>query len=465
MNDHRKLIARLEALVDRDNQPDWKDVVRRAEAPAQAAGPVRGRKRSYLVRRLVPAFTLAAAIIAVGLIAPWQHGPGSSVVGRALAAIEDQPVLHVVFHDHITDSGGYVDLSSGQETPIIRTTEIWADRERGLERFKWSNEASGVFASAIIGETLVTPERTWTSTPQDLPGGQPALPKWMTGFFDNYRSALEDGTAEVAGTGMVDGHDATWIEWTNINADECPLGGVFGNGISTGCTERVAIDKASSLPLRVEFQRNKAQYVIEIASIETLPAGSGDFSQPKKIVPPETPAYKGLSLTLVFGTNTNQTSNQAAPSLRVASTDLSGAVEALPSALWAGKSVSSLALTGVSRATASSPDRNGGPAPIVQTGIELHYGDGQATALWSESPSPEAPSGSGVVIHEQKADPEIVFWPDPSHPAPAGSMVVIGGRGWLEKSGVYALIVAPNRDLLLAAARALEPIQTSAGTG
>jgi len=66
MNDHRQLSKRLEALVDHNNRPDWKDVVRRAdEAPVQGATPVRRSKRSYLARRLVPAFVLAAAIIAL----------------------------------------------------------------------------------------------------------------------------------------------------------------------------------------------------------------------------------------------------------------------------------------------------------------------------------------------------------------------------------------------------------------
>ena len=457
MTDHQPLIERLEALVDQNDHPDWKDVVRRAEAPGKAAGAVRARRstRSYLARRLVPAFALAAAIIAIGLIAPWQHGPAATLVGRALAALGDQPVVHVVFRDRIVESGGYVDLATGQETPIIRTSEIWADKERGLEHLSSTTEVSGSRVSH--SEMLITPGKTFTSTPQDLPGWQPVLPKWMTGFFDNYRSALEDGSARVAGSGVVDGHGVTWIEWTNVSLDECPLGGVGGPGIPSGCTERVAIDNTSSLPLQVEFRNDKAEGVIQIASIETLPAGSGDFSQPEKTVAPESPA-KALSLTLVWGSNTNQTSNLAAPTIQVASTDRSGAAEALPGALWAGGSLASLPLTGIARATASSPDRTGGTEPIRQTGVELHYGDGQTVALWSETPQDSEPSGSGVVIHEQKASPDWVFWPDPSHPAPAGSMVIIGGRGWLEKDGLYILFQASSRDLLLAAARALEPI-------
>jgi len=468
MNDHRKLIERLEALVDRDNHPDWKDVVRRAEAPGKATDVVRARRsaRSYFARRLVPAFALAAAIIAVGLIAPWQRGPGPTVVDRALAALGDQPVVHVVFRDYIVDSGSYVDIATGHETPIIRTTEIWADKKQGLEHIEWTNEADGIYSRVSSGGMLITPDKIYTSEEPlgtQEPAIRPTLYKWVTGFSDNYRSALKDGTAHVAGDGTVDGHAVTWVEWTNVHLDECPLGGVEGPGILSGCTERVAIDNASSLPLRVEFRNDKSgntktEGVLQIASIETLPASGGDFSQPEKLVTPVSSAT-ALSLTLFWGSNANLPSNLAGPTIQVAPTDRSGAAEALPGALWAGERLASLPLTGIARATESSPDRAGGSELIHQTAVELHYGDGQTAALWSETPQEGEPSGTGVVIHEQKASPDLSFWPDPSHPAPAGSMMIRGNRGWLEKDGLYILFQASSHDLMLAAARALEPIQ------
>lgn len=453
-----------------DMARDWEDVVRRSGASGQTDTSVRRSKRSYLARRLVPAFALAAAIIAVGLIAPWQHGPGSPVMGRALAAIEDKPVIHVVFRDQIRDSGGYVELATGQLTPILDTSEIWYDRERGFQHEKLIVEASGVFPTKVVFDILKTPEKTWTATQEDYPGGQPNPPLWMTGFFDNYQSALESGTAHVAGTATVDGHDVSWIEWANVSIDECPFGGVSGPGISpSGCTERVAVDEASSLPLRVEWLREgNLMGVIEIASIETLPTGSGDFSKPEKRKLQKSSA-RALSLTLVWGPNTKQTSNMSAPDLQVASTDLPGAVKTLPGAFWAGKSIASLPLSGVSRATARSFDQEGKPA--VQTGVELHYGDGQATALWSETSSDNELTGNGVVIHEQKASTDWMFWPDawaydtPDSAPPAGLMRMDDHRGWLKKGGFYVLIVAPNHDLLLEVARALEPIKNQRGRG
>jgi hypothetical protein len=468
MTDQRKLIERLAALIDRDNKPDWEDVVRRAEAaPVQTATSVGRSKRSYLARRLVPAFVLAAAIIAVGLIAPWQRGPDSTVMGRALAAIEDKPVLHVEYR-HLSSNAYaetkegqiYVNLATGQEIPIVEKNEVWYDRERNFQREKFVVEAEGVFPARIVSDILKTPEGTWTSNMKDYPGsvGPGNPPLWMSGFFDHYQAALENGTARVEGSGTLNGHDVTWI---GLGSSECSIALMVTP--SHECELRAAVDKVSSQPLRVETLTGGSLVdAIEILSIETLPDGSGDFSKPEKIKSQKSSA-RALSLTLIWGPNTQQTSNMGAPVLHVASTDLPGAVKTLLGALWAGKNISSLPLTSVSRATANSFDQEG--KPVVQTGIELHYGNGQKTALWSETPSGNELSGNGVVIHEQKASPDWSFWPDawayktPDSSPPDGLMRMDDHRGWLKKGGFYVLIVAPNHDLLLEVARALKPIQ------
>jgi len=452
-----------------DTTRDWEDVVRRAEAPGEApdAGRARRSRRSYLAKRLVPAFALAAVALAIGMIAPWQHGPGSTILGRALAAIGDKPVLHVEYR-HLSsktyaeskEGQSYVDLATGRVIPIVETNEVWYDRERSFQREKFVVEAEGVFPARVVTDILKTPEGSWTADRENYPGSDTPVspPLWMTGFFDHYQAALENGTARVEGSGTLDGHDVTWI---GLGSSECSIAVMVTP--SNECEQRVAIDKVSSKPLRVETLTGGSLLdAIEILSIETLPAGSGDFAKPEK-KKLQTTSAKALSLTLVWGPNTKQTSNAGAPDLQVASTDLPGAVKTLPGALWAGNSIASLPLSGVSRATANSFDQEG--KPVVQTGVELHYGDGQAAALWSETPSDNELSGNGVVIHEQKASTDWTFWPDawayetPESDPPAGLMRMGDQRGWLEKDGFFVLIVAPNHDLLLEAARALEPIQ------
>ena len=76
------------------------------------AAQARRSRRSYLARRLVPVVALAAAVFALVMVAPWQHGPGSTVMERALAAITDEPVLHAVLNNPTVRT--YIDLETGR---------------------------------------------------------------------------------------------------------------------------------------------------------------------------------------------------------------------------------------------------------------------------------------------------------------------------------------------------------------
>jgi hypothetical protein len=403
--------------------------------------------RARIARRLVLVLLLAAAALVIALIAPWGHGSSftqGAVAERALVAIGDGPVLHVVLRQEGGLKGGgwsYIDLASGKETPMTDTREIWYDSERHFEHMRWGIE--GASASAQEGlfaerEILQTPSGTWASYNID-PGKPhaPVLEPALSEFLDGYRSALENGTARVTGSGTVDGHDVTWIELA-VTGALCA---------AQPCAERVAIDKTSSLPLSIAWYFNgKFGHPIEIASIETLPAGSGDFSRPEK------------NADISFRSREDQ----------VASITSSDAAHELPGAVWLGNSFSNLELTNVSRATLTSQTLRSEQAwkTVTETGIELHYGNGSPSILWSKpTPVNGAPSGGDVVVQEEKADPDFFFWPYPA--APEGSMLTNnGGEGWLVKNGIYIFIETfRNQKLLLAAVSALEPIQASAGTG
>jgi hypothetical protein len=443
MNDHRQLIERLEALVDQDNQPDWENVVRRAEAPAQGGRPARTRrsKRSYLARRLVPVFVLAAAAFAFVLIAPWQHGP--SFTARALAAIGDRPVLHAVLRSPMMRT--YIDLATGQEKPQFDTFEIWFDRERHLVHVKCSMDGS---LYDDIREPLTDVSRS------DLV--DPALAE----FFGGYRSALANGTAHVTGTGVVDGHEVNWIEIAT------------GHRAGYRYTERVAIDKASSLPLQIEAISNgKIAQNYDVALIETLPAGSGDFSKPKEI------AHE-------YNTARDQ----------VTSITPGAAGAALPGALWVGERISTLSLSSVSSAALmtqkfspppkSSPSgvppsaasikrwfSTGGSAPSYQTGIELHYGDGSPDQVMGDEATNVEPGGGYVWLWEA-AKPDQSYSGDQEGASSASSMLnecdtsadPVRCTGWLVKNGVHITIQTSSRELLLAAARGLEPIDDTSSS-
>jgi hypothetical protein len=426
MTDHRKLIARLEALVDRDNQPDWEDVVRRSEgAPAPATVAVRARRsrRSYLARRLVPVFVLAAALIAVGLIAPWQHGRSFSE--RALAAIETGPVIHAVLQSETGST--YVDLATGEETSQIETTEIWYDSERRLEHWR------ATIAGRLQFENL-----------QTLSGAHdPKLDPALAGFVDGYRSALENGSARTVGTETINGRNATWIEFA-----------LFPPSSKWQETERVAVDESSSLPLRIErYHDGRKEGSADVVSIETLQEGSGDFSAPK-----------------------NDFLNRGGRRDHINPVSLAGAVEAIPNAVWTGERFAGLSLFGITRVTLTTEFAPGsGLEPRDANGVEIHYGNGWRYPDAAVLPDGTTPDGRFVWLEEATTATSIYsIEADPNVGAPpVGSMLVsganrFGGRGeqgLVFENGVYVYISASDRDLLLAAARALEPIPTPAGAG
>jgi hypothetical protein len=428
MTDHQPLIDRLEALVDSNNRPDWKDVVRRAKARENAADTVRARRaaRSYLAKRLVPAFVLAAAALAIGLIAPWQHGRSfteRAVAERALIAIGNGPVLHAVLRRETP--WGYIDLASGKERPMADIQEIWFDNQRHFEHMKMSIE--GDREGKFTREILHTPTGMWAS--YDIDPGRPHAPTIdpaLGEFFDGYRSALASKKARVTGSGTVDGREVTWIEFAGKSG--CYY---------YACSQRVAVDKLSSLPLQIAWLREgKVTDSIGIDSIETLPAGSGDFSRPKRI--PENQHFFVGRQTTPIG--------------------LSAASEELPNALWLGESISGLQLSSVSRSELTTRETaEPGSAESIGTAIELHYGNGSPSSMWSKPPATNGEPSKGNVVLQEQSDPDYWFWPFPA--APAGSMLTNNRNdGYLVKDGTYVAIHASNPELVLAAAHALKAI-------
>ncbi|MGD0272808.1 MAG: hypothetical protein ABSB96_03660 [Gaiellaceae bacterium] len=418
MTDHQPLIDRLEALVDRSNHPDWEDVVRRAEEPAQAAGPVlAGRsKRSRFARRLVPVFALAATALAIGLIAPWRHGP--SIVDRALAAIGNGPVIHAVLR--MKTGFTFIDLATGKETPQLETIEIWYDGERRYEHWKGRVDNGPRF------DTLETPTG-FTNELGRFPATTRLRPKLDPGLagFVGYRSALENGTARVVGKGTVNGHDVTWIEIP----------------VTKQWTDRVAVDNGSSLPVRIEEINRVAGPVggFDVLSIETLQEGDGNFTPPK--IGPRREVWepgKGIPVS----------SSEAAT--------------ALPGALWNGESASGLSLSKVFRVPLTTgPGTASGLAPESATGITLKYG--------KVSPGSAESSGTAFIRLEETAQsPPTYWWPEQGELLPTGTMLFTGAftepgyNGLLVKNGIYVHIDASSRDLLLAAARSLKPIRPPA---
>jgi hypothetical protein len=194
-------------------------------------------RRPFGVRAGALALALAATTVAVLLAAPWGSGPG--LTDRALAAVGDGEVLHIVTERH-APVGWFnpVSLETGKPIPLTLRTEVWFDDERQLEKTAstldgkpyedllqspdgWFTDEGPVYTCAWIAAHPVEATKARVScnedmengtTPHHIPETPPApIDPALAGFVDHYRSALASGEATQTGTGQLDGHDVVWL--------------------------------------------------------------------------------------------------------------------------------------------------------------------------------------------------------------------------------------------------------------
>jgi hypothetical protein len=392
--------------------------------------PVRQGRLSRRSLRVALVVAASAATVAVALVGPGARGREPSLVDRALAAVGHGPVIHAVIQDRT--GATYVDLTSGGETPQLRTVEIWFDRRRGLEHTITRIEgrlqddmlqtpAGGMTSSGPIytcawikahpqdaAKVGVSCDANASSAPQ-----APALDPALADFVDGYRNALQNGGAQPLGDGVVNGRAVSWLQLT----------------LADGRTERVAIDKQTSEPVRVETSSTDgARWSYDVLSIEAVGVGSGNFAAPK---PDSTPAPSGGSV---------RESTPITPGAAAAT---------LPHVFSAGAAVDGLRLASVLRATLITgygPLSN--KPPTSSTGVEFNYGDG-------------TPAGGRYVWLMEATRPELAYRWFPGDTPKPGTILINGFGGYLVQNGVYITIAASDHELILTAAHALEAVAPS----
>jgi hypothetical protein len=240
MQDLREALDRMEP--PRADTGDWEAVLRDADA----------RRTRRLARPVAAVTAAAAALFALALFQPWE-AENPTVLERALAAVGAGPVLHVVLRGEW--GGTRVDLETGERQPVHGENEIWYDSERGVVHH--TSRLGGI----VQYEEVYEPRKP---------------PPELVALGRDYRQALQSGTARVAGEGIVDGIAVFWI--TIRSSRDLDV----ADGRLHDWRQQVAVSRETFEPVSLRDTLDgepgplgTRQRVLEL---ELLPSGQGDFT-------------------------------------------------------------------------------------------------------------------------------------------------------------------------------------------
>jgi hypothetical protein len=416
-----------------------------AIADAIAATQATRRRRLPLSRLLLVAAALAALIV-MPLATPWERGR-TSIVDKALGALGDREVIHVVLERESSDPL-LVDLRTSRELPTRYRTEIWFDERRSLERVvtRTNGRTSDVQLSTPTG--IWTPEgrvftcawiashpveaakrRVSCSASHGAREERPVLDPALAGFVTGYKDALASGAARRIGHGVVDGRPVEWLEF------ELP-------GPSRG-TERVAVDRETGRPVLVRaLVDGKVVAESRVRVAETVTPGQADFTKPKRIASGALPQVG------------NVVASKVGP-IGAASSALGGRVA------WLGRRFAGLRLSEVrldTIKTSYGPPGNRHLRP--SKGVELLYGKRDARYAWlREATEPAFAYGflRGVTLPPagrllvRRVDVETAPR-EGGRAVPTGTVV---WQGQLVQGRLFVALEASSKALLLKAARSV----------
>jgi hypothetical protein len=432
----------------------WDDVLRDA----------RPHRRSLTIQLAVA--TGIAAFAALFVVAPWQGSERVGILDRALAAAGDGPVLHVVFRGGW--GGTLVDLKTGERKPIYGEREVWYDPARDLVHYV-----------SRFGGVVQNEEQFRRKTPD----------RELKALWQQYRSALESGTARIVGEDVIGGTPVYWvIVWRQMLPD------VEDHKLHE-FAQQVAISRETFEPVAMKYTRDRQtadpRGIEHILRYETVSVGEADFTSP-----PEA-SLEGIAMSMG---NKPIAIEQAREILGRTPLWLGERFAGLP--LVQAEKASSAAgrqertpLTGKRGAQirrclqrqAARAGRKPGREPCLRrlrrfggivsiggelfetgrvkfgpehSGVTFFYGTvgddpgtfkkGDLVPLWSEP----------HVVLTQTTDRELITRGSTTkYEAPAGSVLLMPGpSGSLVRDGLYVSILAESEKLILDAARALEPM-------
>ena len=425
-----ELEDRLERVADTLPVPSAESQDR-ARNTALAALPQAGRRQRGRVVFLAPAVAAAVAVgIVVVLAAPWRDSPLAT--DRALAALGRQPVIHAIV-EQPSPRETAIDLASGRERVEAHRSEYWYDEARKVLRVRLS------VGSKLLpgGEFLQSSDGFFTDRgahrAQALP---PRLDPALEGFAGGYREALDNGEATIVGEEVVDGRDAVILRFSLPS-------GPSGNQIS----EDVAVDADNYRPLRFRFSSTAASGATRswsdaprVVEIETIPRNPRDFE------PPQSGEPRPVEQTGVDERKLEPA--EAASSLG-------------RSVFWPGRAVEGVELAEIELMRLTTRWTDGrvteGHALVFQYGADRRTAhlEGNRSLIMTEATSAEETPRFGISGGGSMPQPGEVHLTGVGN---ADGSDVDMWFGSMQRDGTYISFESPQRDLILAAAKAIEPL-------
>jgi hypothetical protein len=243
----------------------------------------------------------------------------------------------------------------------------------------------------------------------DRVGEASMLDPVLAGFASRYREALESGEARVVGETTVDGRRAVLLRIT-LEPGEF--------------AQEVAVDAETYRPLQFRFVpgpgRDKSW--TRIVSIETIERNPRDFASPEQPLP-----HGGLA------------EKEGQVTVEKASTALGRP------ALWPGREIDGVELRQIELLRVKT--RWSDHRQTTKPALVFEYGDSLTMSV-------------GLSAHEMP-----LVGPMPHQRVPEGKLRLIEMNRWadewfgtLERDGLYIKFESPQRDLIVAAAKALKPL-------
>jgi hypothetical protein len=403
--------ARVAELLDEltptydDRTGDWERVTAAAHATSRRAIPTRTHLRLGLL--------LAAIGAAAALVLAWPFGSErGSVLGRALAAVGNGPVLHVVLRGEW--GGTLIDLASGDRKPIYGDTEIWYDTERGLEH-----------SIARLGGVVQDEELYEPNKPDAV----------LAALGREYRQALESGRARVTSEDTIASEPVVWL---TIHSELLPD---VADGNDHEWAQQVAVSKRTFKPFAVRETRDGRpgpETQQRVLDLELLPRVKGDFATSR-------PSRNGTAVKW----GREPSSLEQAPAV----------LGRTP--LWLGRAYDGLPLTRVYREIAGFGREEDGHMKWhdERPGVVFYYGtvgDDPSTSRQDSIPLFDKP----YVDVTETTEPSPYRRAAGTYIPPEGSVFIAAGgqTGFLQRDGIQISIDAGTEMRILAAARALIPV-------